>query len=92
MWVLLGSMFLFVGGVMMFRGWNYSLRPDGPRALKRKARNVELGFPTDMKLFGRKVRRLGTIVFLVGAALASIPLWSGAPPAPAQDAPPPAAP
>lgn len=75
MWVVLGAVLLGLGSLMMFRGWNYSLRPEGPRALKRKARNVELGFPTDMKAFGRKVRRMGTILAVVGAAVASSPWW-----------------
>ena len=76
MWVVLGAFFLWVGGVMMFRGWFYSLRPDAPRTIKRKAKNVELGLPTDMRVFGRKVRRLGTILVALGSALASSPWWS----------------
>ena len=72
---VMGGFLLFFGGVMMARGWIYSLKPEGELALKRKARNVELGFPTDMKLFGRKVRRLGLIAVLLGGVLASVPLW-----------------
>lgn len=76
MWLVLAAVFFWVGGVMMFRGWNYSLHPDGPRAQKRKAKNLELGFPTDMKMFGRKVRRLGTIMVLVGVGFAALGQWS----------------
>ena len=75
MWNVLGALFLLVGAVMLFRGWSYSMQPDGPRALKRKARNLELGFPTDMKVFGRKVRRLGTILTVVGLVLETVPFW-----------------
>jgi hypothetical protein len=75
MWTVLGSLLVFFGAVMMFRGWNYYLHPEGPRALQRKAKNVELGFPTDMKVFGKKVRRLGTILTVLGLGVGSIPWW-----------------
>lgn len=74
-WSGLGGLFLFFGAVMMFRGWSYFLHPEGPRALKRKARNVELGFPTDMRVFGRKVRRLGLMLLLAGGVVSSVPWW-----------------
>lgn len=74
-WMILGTPLFLVGALMMFRGWNYSLHPEGPMALRRKARNIELGFPSDMKLFGRKVRRLGTILAVVGGALCSAGYW-----------------
>ena len=72
---VLGGILLWFGGIMMVRGWIYFLRPEGKLALKRKARNVELGFPTDMKVFGRKVRRLGFIAVVLGGVVASVPMW-----------------
>ena len=38
-------------------------------AAKRKKVNLKRGFTTDMKLFGRKVRRLGLILVLLGGML-----------------------
>lgn len=64
-----GAPLLVLGLVMMTRGWIYTLWPNGRVAEKRKRRNLRVGFTTDMKLFGRKVRRLGLMVALVGGAL-----------------------
>ena len=64
-----GIPILVFGLLMMTRGWIYTLRPDGKMAEKRKRRNLKVGFTTDMKLFGRKVRRLGLMIAIVGGAL-----------------------
>ncbi len=57
---------VLLGLTMMTRGWVYTLRPDGAMAAKRKKVNLKRGFTTDMKVFGRKVRRLGLMLALVG--------------------------
>ena len=62
--------FLLLGLAMLTRGWIYTLWPNGKVAEKRKRRNLKVGFTTDMKLFGRRIRRLGLMITLVGAALA----------------------
>ena len=61
--------FLLLGLTMMVRGSVYDLRPDSKMTEKRKRRNLKVGFTTDMKIFGHKVRRTGFIVFLVGAGI-----------------------
>jgi hypothetical protein len=66
-----GIPLLLLGLTMMLRGWIYTLRPDGKMAEKRKRRNLKVGFTTDMKLFGRKVRRLGLMLAIVGGGLLS---------------------
>lgn len=58
-----------LGLTMMVRGWIYTLRPDGAIAAKRKKVNLKRGFTTDMKVFGRKVRRLGLMLALLGGFL-----------------------
>ena len=63
---VVGAPLALLGLTMMVRGWVYTLRPNGPMAEKRKKRNLQRGFTTDMKLFGRKVRRLGLMLLLVG--------------------------
>ncbi len=60
---------LALGLLMMTRGWIYTLRPEGKMAEKRKRKNLRVGFSTDMKVFGRRVRRLGLLIALVGGAL-----------------------
>ena len=64
-----GVPLVLLGLTMMTRGWIYTLRPDGAIAAKRKKVNLKRGFTTDMKIFGRKVRRLGLLLVLVGATL-----------------------
>jgi hypothetical protein len=64
-----GIPILLLGLAMMTRGWIYTLWPDGKVAQKRKRRNLKVGFTTDMKVFGRKVRRLGLLITLVGGGL-----------------------
>ena len=66
---VLGGPLALLGLAMMTRGWIYTLRPSGPMAEKRKKVNLQRGFTTDMKLFGRKVRRLGLMLTLLGAFL-----------------------
>lgn len=65
----IGIPFALLGATMMVRGWVYTLRPDGAMAKKRQKVNLKRGFTTDMKVFGRKVRRLGLMILLVGATL-----------------------
>ena len=66
---VVGGPLALLGLTMMARGWIYTVRPDGPIAAKRKKRNLQRGFTTDMKLFGRKVRRLGLMLLLLGGFL-----------------------
>ena len=66
---VLGVPLALLGLTMMTRGWIYTLRPDGAVAAKRKKVNLKRGFTTDMKLFGRKVRRLGLMLTLLGGFL-----------------------
>ncbi len=67
--LVVGVPFALLGAIMMVRGWVYTLRPDGAMAQKRKKRNLKVGFTTDMKIFGRKVRRLGLMLLLGGAVM-----------------------
>jgi hypothetical protein len=64
-----GFPLLLLGLTMLVRGWVYSLRPHGAMAEKRKKVNLKRGFTTDMAVFGRKVRRLGLMLALLGGTL-----------------------
>lgn len=67
--LIIGIPFVLLGLTMMFRGWAYTVKPDGAMANKRKKVNLKRGMTTDMKIFGRKVRRTGLVVTLVGIVL-----------------------
>ncbi len=67
--LIIGAPLALLGATMMIRGWTYTLRPDGAMAKKRQKVNLKRGFTTDMKLFGRKVRRLGLMLLLVGGTM-----------------------
>lgn len=87
--VYVAGAFLLLGATMMTRGWIYTLWPDGKVAEKRKRRNLKIGFPTDMKLFGRKVRRLGFILVVIGGGILGFDRTRApAPPAAASEAAP----
>jgi hypothetical protein len=66
---IFGGMILALGLIMYTRGWIYFIKPGGKLAEKRKKRNLKMGWPTDMKLFGRKVRRVGFLTILVGGSM-----------------------
>ena len=63
----LGNILLLLGLVMFIRGWIYTLKPEGAIARKRQQKNIRLGFTTNMRVFGRKIRRLGLFILIVGA-------------------------
>ena len=65
------GLFFVLGLTMSIRGWIYTLKPEGAIARKRQQKNLRLGFTSDMKVFGRKIRRLGYIFMLAGG------LWGG---------------
>ncbi|HEY1098677.1 MAG TPA: hypothetical protein VGF99_07105 [Myxococcota bacterium] len=67
--LIFGIPLLLLGVTMMIRGWTYTVKPDGAMAQKRKKVNLKRGMTTDMKVFGRKVRRLGLILVLLGGTL-----------------------
>lgn len=67
--LIIGIPFVLLGLTMMIRGWSYTVKPDGAMALKRKKVNLKRGMTTDMKVFGRKVRRMGLMLTLIGSVL-----------------------
>ena len=67
--IYVAVVFLVLGLTMHVRGWIYSIQPDGKIAQKRKTKNLRLGLTTDMKTFGRKIRRIGFVMALVSGGL-----------------------
>jgi hypothetical protein len=65
---------LFVLGLpFLIRGWIFSLKPEHAVSLQARERNLRLGLETDMKRWGRKVRRMGFLICGIGTTL----LWFG---------------
>lgn len=64
-----GAIILLLGLPFLIRGWVFTLKPEGKLALKAKERNLRLGLETDMKRWGKRVRRFGLLVVLAGGGL-----------------------
>jgi hypothetical protein len=69
--LIVGAIVFLLGLPFLVRGWIFSLKPDHPTSLKAKERNMRMGLETDMKAWGRRVRRFGTILVVIGAGLAA---------------------
>ncbi len=64
-----GILISLLGLPFLIRGWIFSLKPEGQISLNAKERNLRMGLETDMKKWGRKVRRMGLLICIVGGAL-----------------------
>lgn len=67
--LVLGAVILVLGLPFLIRGWIFFLKPEGKISQQAKERNLRLGLETDMKRWGRRVRRFGFLLVLVGAGL-----------------------
>jgi hypothetical protein len=65
----LGSLIALLGLPFLVRGWIFTLKPEGTVAARAKERNLRLGLETDMKKWGRKVRRMGFLFVAIGGGL-----------------------
>lgn len=83
-----GASLLVLGALMATRGLIYTLRPTGKMAEKRKRKNLKYGMPTDMRLFGKRVRRLGLLLALTGGWLVAWDLSDDVTPAPSAESAP----
>ena len=68
-----GSIVLLLGLPFLIRGWIFFLKPEHPISLQAKERNLRMGLETDMKVWGRKVRRVGFLLCAIGGSL----IWFG---------------
>ena len=65
----IGAVILIIGLPFLIRGWIFFLKPESTISLQAKERNLRLGLETDMKKWGRRVRRFGFLLVLVGGGL-----------------------
>jgi hypothetical protein len=65
----IGSFIVLLGLPFLIRGWVFTLKPEHAISLRAKERNMRLGLETNMKIWGRKVRRMGLIICTVGGVL-----------------------
>lgn len=68
---VLGVVLMLLGAPFLVRGWLFTLRPDHAATLRARERNLRLGLETDMKAWGRRVRRMGFILCVSGALVAA---------------------
>jgi hypothetical protein len=66
---IVGALLLAIALPFLVRGWALTLKPDGPTALRVRERNLRRGLEADMRVWGRRVRRFGTLLALVGLGL-----------------------
>ena len=69
MGLVIGIVILVLGLPFLIRGWIFFLRPEHTISLQAKERNLRMGLETDMKEWGRKVRRLGFLICSVGIVI-----------------------
>lgn len=69
MGLVIGIVILVLGLPFLIRGWIFFLRPEHTISLQAKERNLRMGLETDMKVWGRKVRRLGFLICSVGIVI-----------------------
>src|SRR5262249_2943366 len=67
--IVFGALFSLAGLPFLIRGWLFTLKPAHAISLRAKERNMRLGLETDLKRWGRRVRRIGFIRCGIGTAL-----------------------
>ena len=67
--LILGGLFVLLGAPFLIRGLVFTLKPEHPASLKARERNLRMGLEADIKVWGRKVRRFGLLLVLVGGTL-----------------------
>ncbi len=64
-----GALIILFGMPFLVRGWLFSLKPEHPMTLKARERNLRLGMEVDMVRWGRRVRRFGLLLVIIGGVL-----------------------
>ncbi|MEQ8275728.1 MAG: hypothetical protein RMA76_34305 [Deltaproteobacteria bacterium] len=67
--LVIGALILLLGLPFLIRGWVFTVKPEGKTSERAKERNLRMGLETDMKKWGRKVRRFGLLLVLFGGGL-----------------------
>lgn len=67
--LVIGIVIVALGLPFFIRGWIFSVAPEHAITLRAKERNMRMGLETNMKMWGRKVRRMGTLLMLAGGIL-----------------------
>lgn len=69
---VIGAALALLGAPFFLRGLTLSLWPEGRRAQQVRERNLRKGLETDMKLWGRRVRRFGALLLILGSTLVAV--------------------
>ncbi|MBI4820927.1 MAG: hypothetical protein HY791_31980 [Deltaproteobacteria bacterium] len=69
--LVIGLILLTFGLPFFVRGLIFTRRPDHRLTLKAKQRNLRLGLDSDMTRWGKRIRRFGFLMMVVGGTLAA---------------------
>ena len=67
--LVIGSILVLLGLPFFIRGWIFFLAPESSVSKRAQERNLRMGLETDMKRWGRRVRRFGLLLLAIGGAL-----------------------
>lgn len=66
---VVGAVIALLGLPFFLRGLALTLKPEGALAERIRERNLRRGLDADMKSWGRRIRRFGVLLLLIGGAL-----------------------
>jgi hypothetical protein len=69
---IVGSVLVFLGLPFFGRGLALTLKPEGAFAERIRERNLRRGLDPDMRTWGRRVRRFGVLLLLIGGSLIAV--------------------
>lgn len=69
---IVGAVIALLGLPFFARGLTLTLKPDGALAGRIRERNLRRGLDADMKSWGRRVRRFGVLLLLIGGSLIAV--------------------
>jgi hypothetical protein len=70
--IVIGAIIATLGLPFFVRGLIFSLRPESSISLRARERNLRLGLEANMRLWGRRVRRFGLLLLVIGGTLIAL--------------------
>jgi len=69
---IVGGLLVLLGLPFFARGLALTLKPEGAFAERIRERNLRRGLDPDMRSWGRRVRRFGVLLLLIGGSLIAV--------------------
>lgn len=70
--IVIGSIIAALGLPFFARGLMFTLRPEHAMSLRARERNLRLGLESDIRVWGRRVRRFGFLLLAIGGTLIAL--------------------